>query len=177
MSKDELKQKLLNTEMFVDNFSFNKYLDIVYDNLYNLKTTDLTQKHHILPRHYFEHRNMPVDNSRDNLVNISIADHIRAHYYLSQCCKDASEKYSNIYALRRMLGGQFNNLKDIENLNDEECERLYKDYNEGNRALHKGTTHITSDETRAKISKANSGKYHDYVSVHDGDIEKRIPQS
>jgi len=178
ISEDNLYNKLLGSEMFNKNEYFDSYIDLVLKNLNRSSERDLTQKHHILPIHYYQHRGLPVDNSSNNLINLPIYDHIRAHYFLYMCVKDPSERYSNLYALRRMLGGQFSSLKDIEHLDDDECLQLYKNYNKLNRSSHLGTTHETSDETKRKIGLSNKDKYHDYKSIHnDAGEEKRVPES
>ncbi len=47
MTKQELKIKLLNTSLFIDNNYLQEYLNLV-DNY--ITTEDYTEKHHILPR-------------------------------------------------------------------------------------------------------------------------------
>ena len=178
ISREQLYNKLLSSNMFDQNKYLDKYVELMFNNINKIAEKDLTQKHHILPQYYYKHRGLPVDNSSDNLINLPIYDHIRAHYFLYMCVKDQAEKYSNLYALRRMLGGQFTNLQSIETLNDEECLELYKNYNELNRKSHLGTTHITSDETKRKIGLANKDKYRNYKSIYnDEGEERRVPDS
>ena len=161
ISKENLKQKLLNLDYVKDNKDLDDYLDIIIKNLNTLKEKDITQKHHIIPVHCFKHRNLEVDNSKDNLVNLPINDHIKAHKALIKCVKDPKEVYSNTYSLRRMIGGKFENLHDLDldDLTELEIQDLYKKYNQGNRDVHLGKTHITSQETKDKISNSNKGKY------------------
>lgn len=178
ISREEIKQKLLTSDMFIDNYSLDQYVELMFKNINTPVQKDVTQKHHILPKHYYLHRNLKIDNSKENLINLPIYDHIRAHYYLYKCSKDTNEKYSNLYALRKMLGGKFSSINSIETLDNEECLNLYKDYIEGNRQAHLGKTHTTSDETKRKIGLANSGKYQNYVTVHDKEgNERRIPKN
>jgi hypothetical protein len=178
ISVETLYQKLIDSGMFEVNKYLDKYVELMIKNIDQPAEKDLTQKHHILPRHYYQHRNISVDNSKENLINLPIYDHIRAHYFLYMCVRDQAEKYSNLYALRRMLGGNFTDLAQIEFLDDTECLELYQKYNELNRDAHTGTTHEVSDETKRKISLANKDKYHDYKSVHnDKGEERRVPES
>lgn len=170
-----IRSYLLSSNIYVDNNYFNLYVKLLEDNLNTLPKKGLTQKHHILPRHYFKHKNIKIDNSRDNLVNLSISDHIRAHYYLYNCSINNDDKLSNLYCLRRMLDGRYANLKNISDINDDECEKLYKELCEYNSKMHKNKTHSTTESTRLKISKSNKGKYSNYKSIHLGDLEKRVP--
>ena len=175
-SKEDLKQKLLQADILENNTYFDKYVDIIFKNLHTALTKDQTQKHHILPRYYFKHHQLSIDNSQGNLVNLNINEHILAHYYLYKCSKAEEEKYSNLYALKRMLGGNFTALEHIEHLNADECLQLYKKYCEHNRRAHLGKTHSTSEETRKKIGDANRNKYQRYVAIYnEAGIEKRIP--
>ena len=74
--KNVLKQKLLNTGLFLDNEYLDEYINLVLSN--NI-TVGYTEKHHILQRNYFKKSNLPVDNSPDNLITLSYCDHCKAH--------------------------------------------------------------------------------------------------
>lgn len=178
ISKIGLKEKLINSDMFIDNIYLDKYIYLILKHINTPNQKNITQKHHILPRYYFKHRNISLDNSKENLVNLPIYDHIRAHYYLYNCAKEYPEKYSNLYALRRMLSGKFTDFKIIENLNDAECLKLYQEYIELNRKTHSGKTHVTSTETKLKIGNSNKGKCKDYKRLHNSEgVEISISES
>ena len=68
-----LKETLLATKCFVNNEYLEQYLNLVNDS----KTG--TELHHILPRSYFKDLGISVDNSEQNLVRLSFADHCKAH--------------------------------------------------------------------------------------------------
>ena len=76
-----IKEKLLNTNMFLDNIYLNKYIDIVS----NENNTNYTERHHIIPKSYFKINRLKIDNSKENIVKLSYYNHILAHYYLSFC--------------------------------------------------------------------------------------------
>lgn len=84
MTKQELKIKLLNTSLFIDNNYLQEYLNLV-DNY--ITTEDYTEKHHILPRCWYKYNKQPVDNSEDNVVNLAYKDHCKAHWLLYFCTK------------------------------------------------------------------------------------------
>jgi len=84
-TREELKQYLLNTSLFINNDYLDQYVELVL----NYSTTDkYTEKHHILQRCYYKHNNLSVDNSADNLVNLSYKDHCKAHWLLYFCTCD-----------------------------------------------------------------------------------------
>ena len=78
-------QTLTNDNIIEPNDYYNKYLTIVYSN--NIQESSIINKHHIIPRCYYKHYNLAVDNSSNNVVKLSISDHILAHYYLYKCSK------------------------------------------------------------------------------------------
>lgn len=77
-----LKEKLLNTKVFIDNAQLDSYISIITKQTTGSK---YTEKHHIIPRVYFKINKQKIDNSSDNIVRLSYLDHILAHYYLSFC--------------------------------------------------------------------------------------------
>ena len=75
-TKLELKVKLLNTDLFLDNEYLDQYLDLVLEKKQN---SGYTEKHHILQRNYFKKNKIPIDNSEDNLITLAYCDHCKAH--------------------------------------------------------------------------------------------------
>lgn len=51
------------------------------------------QKHHRIPKCYFELNGLQVDNSEDNLICLSLVDHIKAHCLMAYCVKDKRVKF------------------------------------------------------------------------------------
>ena len=178
ISEINLKQKLLESNYAKDNEYLSKYVELISNNINTPEEKHKTQKHHAIPVHYFEHRNLQLDNSKANLINLKFQDHVRAHYYLYRCVLNEEEIFSNLYCLRRMLGRKYEELLKYENLNDQELAQMYEKYSRYNSLFHTGKTHSTSEETKKKIGEANRGKYKDYISIHNSlDEELRIPQS
>ena len=62
-------EKLLSTNVFLDNEYLLKYIDLIENN----KTirSNITQDHHIIPKVYFKLNNLPVDDSDANLVTLT----------------------------------------------------------------------------------------------------------
>ena len=84
MIKEQLRAKLLATELFINNTFFDQYLDLVCN---YMTTNNYTEGHHILPRVYFKHNDIAIDNSPENLVSLAYADHCKAHWLLYWCTK------------------------------------------------------------------------------------------
>ena len=109
--KNVLKQKLLNTGLFLDNEYLDEYINLVLNN--NI-TIGYTEKHHILQRNYFKKSGLPVDSSPDNLITLSYCDHCKAHWLLYFCttgylkkANEASIRY--IVEMYKVLTGKDRN--------------------------------------------------------------------
>ena len=109
--KNVLKQKLLNTGLFLDNEYLDEYINLVLSN--NI-TVGYTEKHHILQRNYFKKSGLPVDSSPDNLITLSYCDHCKAHWLLYFCttgylkkANEASIRY--IVEMYKVLTGKDRN--------------------------------------------------------------------
>jgi hypothetical protein len=81
------KEALLSTGQFLDNEWLDKYVVLVEINKMVEPKAGQTfwssiQKHHIIPRCYYTHVGIPIDNNQDNLVSLIVNDHANAHYYL-----------------------------------------------------------------------------------------------
>lgn len=102
--------------------------------------------HHKFPRSFSKKDGTPVDNDKDNLVSLSLADHFLVHYYLWKCC--------NKKGYRGMMARafQFMRKKAVIYCTDETVEIIAKDYADAMKDLE------VSQETKKKISEALKGK-------------------
>lgn len=82
---DQLKNKLLELGVFEDNGYLDCYCNLILSNKELSRIPFATNEHHIVPRSYFEHEKIPIDNSPENLVHLYFKDHLLAHYYLALC--------------------------------------------------------------------------------------------
>lgn len=117
-----LKQKLLNIGLVRDNVYLDKYVELIINNSNTPHIKYKTQKHHIIPRHYYEHNGLPVDNTKHNTVELLYSDHILAHYYLYKCSANDFFVGCNCSALRRMVGKKPTDIKVSD-------ETFFEDYN------------------------------------------------
>ena len=100
-----LKQKLLQTEIFLDNEYLEKYVILIFNNFNTTFKKACTQRHHILPKYYYKELGVEVDNSKNNIVNLYYKDHVLAHYYLANCSKEPF-KSKNVLAIKFILNGK-----------------------------------------------------------------------
>lgn len=72
----------------VDSEFFIEYMKIIQEN-YNRPRTrcEGRQLHHIIPRSFFKKIGKDVDNSKDNLISLSQAEHWLCHWLIYQCAK------------------------------------------------------------------------------------------
>ena len=158
-----MKQKLLLTNLFIDNQYLDLYVQLINNNLDTKKQKFMTQRHHIIPSVFFQKTNYAERDSKDNLVNLLYKDHILAHYYLALCLKESELKYKMMCAINFILGKAKQNKLNVDELKEftfnlDEYQKLYEESKKifGNKL--KGKTHLTSQETKEKIGKANCGK-------------------
>ena len=85
MKKEEIKEKLLSTNLFINNEWLDKYCELIEINENTKKEKYKTQSHHIVPKCCYKYLFLKIDNSKENRVNLLYKDHILAHYYLCLC--------------------------------------------------------------------------------------------
>lgn len=98
-----LKNKLLQLDLVIDNEYLTKYLNL----LNTLIVADgPIEVHHIVPECYYTLHGKAIDNSPTNLVSLTVFNHLLAHYYLFHCVKDLRLKSKLAYAFNAMKDGQ-----------------------------------------------------------------------
>jgi len=185
-------EKLKKLNIFIDNEYLSLYINLITNNLQTKKEKFKTQQHHIIPRCYFKLNKLKIDNSKDNLVNLSFSDHIKAHCYLCLCVNNDYLSCANYFAVNKLLGFKIENinndtLKYIDD-NKELIEISYqhvKQYLSENNPMMNNKIKVRhdekmrSEEVRNKISKsmaksrANSDKN---IHITKGKLMKRISQ-
>lgn len=171
---NNLKQKLLNTGIVEENLYLNKYIELIDLNQNTNWEKFKTQKHHIIPRYWFREKNLKIDNSKNNIVNLPYAEHLLAHYYLALCASNTNYRIKATKSLLHMNAHNYdlafiqNNLSQINTLYDEmwenqkgkrcaeETKKKISQANKDHQGWNKGK-HLT-DEHKRKISEANKGK-------------------
>ena len=52
-------------------------------------------EHHIIPKHVYKHLNKSIDNSKQNLVTVSVEEHVKLHYFYAKYFLERSENEHN----------------------------------------------------------------------------------
>ena len=103
--------------------------------------------------------NIPIDNSKYNLVLLSYEDHIKVHKLAFLCAKGSTFKGKMAYAYHRLTKGQ---IVTNDCFKGELSPRYGKHHTaESRRKMsesHKG--HAVSDETRRKLAISHKDKPH-----------------
>lgn len=154
MSKD-LKDKLLQTGYFEDNEYLELYIKLMIVNKNRLYLKKSTNKHHIIPKSYYKMSNIPIDNSKENLINLLYKDHILAHYYLCLCTINEL-KQKQVFAFFSLVNRRWcyknfvpeTDLTSFQDLFKLKCETISK--------MNKGRS--VSEEFRDKCRKRMLGK-------------------
>ena len=139
-------------EMFPNktNEYYRKYIELIdYAKSEEYELQEYYEKHHIVPRSFYEKKHMSIDNSDNNLVALNLQDHFMAHWYITKCCVKKMQR-SMEYAV--VLMSNMVNCKT--NMEDTAIAKAVAF------ALSKvDKMRIpVSEETRKKISEAMSGK-------------------
>lgn len=120
-----LKEKLLSIGYVIDNEYLDKYCRLVEDNISTPKIKHENFTHHIIPQSYFKYNKLEIDNSAENLVNLSLKDHIFAHYYLSLCGSTPYYKKSNGNSVKHSISHIYS--KNVFNIKEQELEDVVKE--------------------------------------------------
>lgn len=157
-----LKTKLLSIGIFEDNEYLDKYITLIEHNYNTQAKRCETNKHHIIPRHYYKANNLPLDNSKENIVNLTYRNHMLAHFYLSGCTF-GQNKYWNLYAITRMSGQKY--CSDAEKAFIEALDDYQKIYTEAISAAPNHRKGIkVSQETQKKMKCAAQKRAAQYGS-------------
>ena len=89
-------------KVFEYNQHFVAMMNII--NLSRLNPPESGHNHHIIPKCWFKLHNLPVDNSKDNLVLLTPEDHQKVHRLCVLCVKEQSMKSKMIFAVHRLHG-------------------------------------------------------------------------
>lgn len=127
--KNKLKKTLLKLNLFECNTFLDKYIDLIIKNSDTKMEKFKTQKHHIIPKSYYQLKSIPIDNSNDNLVILKYSDHLLAHYYLTQFTIDEMllQKLRSAFVYMLNIADKRYPL-DIYDINLEEYQQVYESW-------------------------------------------------
>ena len=149
-----LKEKLLNLGIVIDNEYLDKYVELVETNRNTKREKFKTQRHHIVPKHYYKLNELKIDNSKSNFVNLFYKDHFIAHLLLAMCSSTEDYFFNNFIALSYM-SKKFNH-KNLDILQEEyeQCRKRCAEhnpmYNEVYKQIHDES--MRSEDVRSRIA-------------------------
>ena len=132
---------------------WQRVLDIFDKNeKYEKKVVKNRNLHHKFPRSFSKKLGEEVDNDKDNLISLSLADHFLVHYYYYKLAKKG-------YRQSMATAFTFMAKKSIKYMSPDTAEMIAKDYEEANTIVNKVRMkgHRQSEETRQKLSDVNKG--------------------
>ena len=150
-----------------ENPLWNRVIEIFEKNeKYEKKVVSNRNLHHKFPRSFSKKLCEPIDNDKDNLISLSLADHFLVHYYYYLLARKG-------YRQSMATAFTFMAKKCIKYMTPETAEAMAKDYDEAKcianqgrplseetkrkiGEVHKGK--VVSEETRKKLSEAHKGK-------------------
>lgn len=139
---------------------WQKVLDIFTKNeKYEKKVVSNRNLHHKFPRSFSKKLGEEVDNDKDNLISLSLADHFLVHYYYYLLAKKG-------YRQAMATAFTFMAKKCLKYITPETAEAMAKDYEEAKCIADQGRSealkgHTVSDETRRKMTEAASRQFAD----------------
>lgn len=121
--------------------------------------------HHIIPKCWFKMNNLPVDNSKDNIVLLTEDAHLKVHRLAMLCSVDSVMRSKQAFAIKRLMKGNFSGMhhtdatkqiikakRALQVITDEHKQRI----SEGLKGKKKP---VRSEDHRKKISEALKGKH------------------
>ena len=154
--------------MLLDVFEYNQHFVAMMNiiNMARLNPPESGDKHHIIPNCWFKINNLPIDNSKDNLVLLSYEDHVKVHKLAYMCPKCSTFKCKMAYAYHRLtqcdvvsndcFKGEKNPFYGKHH-SEEQCKK-WSEMRKGMPSGNKGKK--ASEDTKRKISEAQKGKHH-----------------
>lgn len=125
-------------EVFEYNQHFVAMMNII--NAAKLNPPTKGHKHHIIPKCWYKMNNLPIDNSKDNLVLLRYEDHIKVHKLASLCSVDTHIKLAMLAAVGILSRGERPlGIKQSEATKDK-IRKTVHEYYESHKELHKERT-------------------------------------
>lgn len=116
-----LKQKLLDTGLFIDNVYLDDYIALITNPFY---FSNYTEYHHVIPVYCYKKQYGISDrylatkkadaDINNKLVKLSFADHIKAHWLLSKCSLVKENEFAVYQMTSKIIG-----MTDIRKTNNE----------------------------------------------------------
>ena len=136
---------------------FREYFRIIQNRIDNpiRKTNNgKVESHHIVPRSWFRLNDIPVDNSRENKVNLTIPEHLDAHFSLIRYFKSIGDRkmFNKMYfAVHMMMNMENTDMERIRSFSDKDYDRFEKFRMRHVNPQRKRTVYSITDGRRLRI--------------------------
>ena len=171
-------------EMFPNknNEYYRKYIELIdYAKSEEYELQEYYEKHHIVPRSFYEKKHMSIDNSDDNLVALNLQDHFMAHWYMSKCCVQKMKRSMEyaVVLMSNMVNCKTNRedtaiakavafaLSKVDKMKIPMSEEQRRKISESL------TGHHPSEETRNRMSKSKTGENNPNFGKHLSEEHKK----
>lgn len=150
-----------------ENPLWNRVIEIFEKNeKYEKKVVSNRNLHHKFPRSFSKKLGEPVDNDKDNLISLSLADHFLVHYYYYLLAKKG-------YRQAMACAFTFMAKKCLKYITPETAEAMAKDYEEAKCIADQGRP--LSEETKRKMLEAKKGrKCRPFTEEHKRKISESV---
>lgn len=151
------------SEVFeTDNELWQRVLEIFERNeKYDKKVVSNRNLHHKYPRSFSKRKGEPIDNDKDNLISLSLADHFLVHYYYYLLAKKG-------YRQAMATAFTFMAKKGLKYLTPETAEAMAKDYAEAK---------AISDQCKSELYKGENNPMFGKHFKHTDEAKRKISES
>lgn len=155
-----------------DNEYWQKVLDIFAKNeKYEKKVVSNRNLHHKFPRSFSKKLGEPVDNDKDNLISLSLADHFLVHYYYYLLAKKGFKQ-------AMATAFTFMAKKGLKYVNPDTAEAMAKDYAQAicirdKKLSEQAIARYSDPEERRKNSEMKQGKPHPHKGGFQSEEKRR----
>ena len=133
-----------------ENPLWNRVIEIFEKNeKYEKKVVSNRNLHHKFPRSFSKKLGEPIDNDKDNLISLSLAEHFLVHYYYYLLARKG-------YRQSMATAFTFMAKKCLKYMTPETAEAMAKHYEEAKCIANQGRP--LSEETKRKIGEIHKGK-------------------
>ena len=148
-------------------FTYNQYFVAMMNIINNARRCNnkVGHKHHIIPRCWFKLMQLPIDNSKSNLVMLTHEEHLKVHQLAILCAKDDIMRSKMGFAVKRLMNGNFSGMKHTEETRalikaKRALQVITEESNRKRSETLKGKKKpARSEEHRMKLSEACKGKH------------------
>ena len=176
-------------EMFPNksNEYYIKYIELIdYAKSEEYELQEYYEKHHIVPRSFYEKKHMSIDNSDDNLVALNLQDHFMAHWYITKCCVQKMKRSMEyaVVLMSNMVNCKTNRedtaiakavafaLSKVDKMKIPMSEKTRRKISEAKTGI------IFTEEQKKKLSEAKTGENNPMFGKHlSEDTKRKISES